>query len=68
VAHHYRVDEAALSADGPFIKAMIRYEVDVDLFGVEEARRNLTAVDPQAQAALGYFDEAKRMVDAKKGQ
>jgi len=36
------------------------------LFGVEEARRNLTKVDPQAQAALGFFDEATKLLAAKK--
>jgi hypothetical protein len=45
---------------------MIRLEVDTDLFGVEEARRNLTAVDPQVQSALGYFDEAKHLLELPK--
>ena len=40
------IDEAAFKTDLTFIKAMIRFEVDVDLFGVEEARRNLSRVDP----------------------
>ncbi len=61
-----RVDEAAFKADVAFIKAMIRFEVDVDLFGIEEARRNLTKVDPQVQGALGYFDEARQLLLAKK--
>jgi hypothetical protein len=62
-----RVDEAAFKSDVNFIKAMIRYEVDNDLFGNEEARRNLIKVDPQAQSALGYFDEAKQLLMARKG-
>ena len=41
---------------------MIRFEVDADLFGIEEARRNLSKVDPQVQAALGYFDEARQLL------
>jgi carboxyl-terminal processing protease len=57
-----RVDEAAFNADAAFIKAMIRFEVDADLFGIEEARRNLVRVDPQAQSALGYFDEARQLL------
>jgi hypothetical protein len=68
VALRYKIDEAAFTADVPFYKAMIRYEVDVDLFGVEEARRNVTAVDPQAQKALGYFDEAQKLLEMKKGK
>jgi len=66
VNERVRMDDAAFTADVPFIKAMIRYEVDVDLFGVEEARRNLTAVDPQVQSALGYFDEAKHLLELPK--
>jgi carboxyl-terminal processing protease len=57
-----RVDEAAFEQDRAFIKAMIHFEVDNDLFGIEEARRNLTKVDPQAQSALGYFDEAAQLL------
>jgi len=57
-----RVDEAAFEADEAFIRAMIRFEVDNDLFGVEEARRNLSKVDPQVQSALGYFDEAAELL------
>jgi carboxyl-terminal processing protease len=55
---HVKIDESALSTDRTFIKAMIHYEVDVDLFGVEEARRRFSPSDPQLQAALGYFGEA----------
>jgi carboxyl-terminal processing protease len=57
-----RVDEAAFRTDIAFIKAMIRFEVDAELFGIEEARRNLVKVDPQAQSALGYFDEARQLL------
>jgi carboxyl-terminal processing protease len=61
-----RVDEAAFAADTAFIKAMIRFEVDNDLFGIEEARRNLSRVDPQAQSALSYFDQASQLLKAGK--
>ena len=57
-----KVDTAALTADAAFISAMIHFEVDLDLFGVEEARRNLSKVDPQAQYALTFFDEAQRLI------
>ena len=60
-----RVDEAAFKADLAFIRSMIRYEVDVDLFGVAEARRNLSTMDPQIQAALGYFDEAAQLLASR---
>lgn len=55
------IDEAAWSADREFIRAMIHFEVDNDLFSFEEARRNLSRIDPQVQAALGYFDEAAEL-------
>lgn len=57
------IDEAAFATDLTFIKAMIHYEVDLDLFGLEQARRAISAVDPQLQAALGYFPEAADMLD-----
>jgi carboxyl-terminal processing protease len=62
------IDETAFAADRDFIKAMIRFEVDVDLFGVAEARRNSAKVDPQIQAALGYFGEAQALLDLGKVQ
>ena len=65
IAQRVRFDEAAFKADVTFIKAMIRFEVDADLFGIEEARRNLTHVDPQVQTALGFFDQAKALMAAK---
>jgi len=65
-AQRVRIDEAAFKSDVAFLKAMIRFEVEADLFGIEEARRNLTRVDPQVQSALGYFDEAKQLLIPKK--
>jgi carboxyl-terminal processing protease len=56
-----KMDEAAFTADLPYIKAMIRYEIDLSLFGVANARRHLIAVDPQAQTALGLFAEAEHL-------
>jgi carboxyl-terminal processing protease len=56
-----KIDEEAFAKDEAFIRAMIRYDIDIALFGVEEARRNLVAQDPQAQFALGQFGEAERL-------
>ena len=56
-----KIDEDAFAKDEPFIRAMIRYDIDLALFGVEEARRNLVAKDPQAQFALSQFAEAERL-------
>ncbi len=70
VSQRIKVDDAAMTADRAFIKAEIHFEVDNDLFSAEEARRNIVKIDPQAQAALGYFDEARKLLDlnARKGQ
>jgi carboxyl-terminal processing protease len=57
------IDEAAFTADDSFVRTMIHYEIDLALFGVEEARRNLIARDPQAQFALSQFGEAQRLTD-----
>jgi carboxyl-terminal processing protease len=58
------IDEAAMAADREFIEAMIHYEVDTDLFGLEQARRSLSRVDPQLKVALTHFDEAQSMLEA----
>ena len=53
--------EAAFASDETFIRAMMHYEIDIALFGRDEARRNLTASDPQAQYAVTLFPEAARL-------
>ena len=55
------IDEEAFAKDLNFIRAMIRYDIDLALFGVEEARRNLIRQDPQANFAISQFDEAVRL-------
>jgi carboxyl-terminal processing protease len=61
-----RVDTEATTADAAFLRAMIKYEVDLDLFGVEEARRNLSRVDPQAQFALQFFPQAQQLLTSSR--
>jgi hypothetical protein len=60
---HVKIDEDGWKKDLDFIKAMIRLEIDTPLFGVAEARHHLIAVDPMAQAALGQFGEAQKLLD-----
>ncbi len=62
-AQKIRIDEEAFAKDEAFIRAMIRYDIDLALFGVEDARRNLVAKDPQAQFALSQFAEAERLTE-----
>jgi hypothetical protein len=62
------IDEAAFSQDLSFITSMIRYEIDLNLWTVEDARRRLGATDPQVQLALGLFPEAERLARAARGK
>jgi len=50
-AEGVKIDEAAFTQDLAFITAMIRYEIDLNLWTVEDARRHLITTDPQAQLA-----------------
>jgi len=61
-----KFDEADWQKDLPFIKAMIRYEIDLDLFGVEAARKDLVKSDPQLQFAVTLFPDAQRLLDMTK--
>jgi len=58
-----KVDEQAFAKDLEFIKAMIHYDIDVALFGVSEAQKNLIAKDPQAQFAQAQFGEAVKLTE-----
>jgi carboxyl-terminal processing protease len=62
------IDDAAFAKDDVFIRAMIHYDIDVALFGVAEARRNLVAKDPQAQFALQQFPDAIRLTEMARGR
>ena len=57
-----RLDDTAWQQDQQFIRAMIRFEIDVDLFGVDVARKNLARMDPQLQYALTLFPEAEALM------
>ena len=63
-----KMDEADWQKDLPFIRAMIRFEIDLDLFGIEAARKDLVKSDPQLQFAMGLFPDAQRLLDLRKAQ
>jgi carboxyl-terminal processing protease len=73
-AHKVKIDEESFAKDETFIRAMIHFEIDSALFGMDEARKNLIAKDPQAQFALGQFAEAENLLalssnhNVRKGQ
>jgi carboxyl-terminal processing protease len=57
------IDETAFKQDEAFIKAMIHYDIDIALFGIDEARKNLISKDPQAQFAANQFQEAAKLTE-----
>lgn len=59
------IDEDGFTKDLAFITSMMRYEIDLNLWSVEDARRHLITTDPQARLALSVFPEAERMARAK---
>jgi carboxyl-terminal processing protease len=65
-AERVKMDEEAFAQDAAFIRAMIKYDVNLALFGVEEARRHIIAADPQAQFALSQFPEAVKLTEMRR--
>ena len=57
----YKVEDPAWEKDKEFIRSMIRYDIDLALFGTAEARRRLLGSDPQAQLGLSLFSEAVKL-------
>jgi len=62
------IDEAAFTKDKEFIRAMIRYDIDVALFSAAVARQRLIVDDPQAQYALSLFPEAEKLSELSKNR
>jgi len=62
------VDEESFARDAEFIRAMLHYDIDMALFGLSEARRNLLSLDPQAQFAMQLFPEAERLAEMRKSK
>jgi carboxyl-terminal processing protease len=60
------IDEAAWQQDLAFIKAMVRYEINVDLFGLAVASEELAKADPQLQFALTTFGEAEQLLKLRR--
>jgi carboxyl-terminal processing protease len=62
-AQKIAIDNDSFAKDDTFIRAMIHYDIDVAIFGVEEARRNLVTRDPQTQFAIQQFPEAIKLTE-----
>jgi carboxyl-terminal processing protease len=66
--HKMKIDEEAFAKDLDFIKALIHFDIDDALFGINERQRNLIAKDPQAQFALSQFGEAVKLTEMAKSR
>jgi carboxyl-terminal processing protease len=67
-AQGVKIDDAAFTADQAFIKAMIRLEIDVALFGLATARRHLIEADPQALLAASLFPDAQKLTETARSR
>jgi carboxyl-terminal processing protease len=65
-AEKIRIDEDSWKKDQNFIRAMIRFEIDLDLFGVGPSWQNLVKQDPQLQFAVGLFPEAQTLLETSR--
>jgi len=63
-----RIDEDAWTKDADFIKAMLHYEIDDALYGINERQKNLIARDPQAQFGLAQFGDAVKLTELAKSR
>jgi carboxyl-terminal processing protease len=68
VAQKVKVEQDLFVKDSDFIRAMIRYDIDLALFGLSEARRNLLSKDPQALFAIQLFPEAEKLGELRKAK
>ena len=62
------MDEDSWTKDKEFIRAMIRYEIDVPLFSVAVAQQHLVEADPQAKFALTQFPEAMKLIEMSRSR
>jgi carboxyl-terminal processing protease len=63
LADRVKVDEEAFAKDLDFVRARLHFDIDVALFGISEAQKNLIGKDPQAQFALSQFGEAVKLTE-----
>jgi carboxyl-terminal processing protease len=66
ISRKITIDEEAWEKDKEFIRAMIRYEIDVPLFSVAVAQQHLIEADPQARFALTQFPEAIKLTELRR--
>jgi carboxyl-terminal processing protease len=57
------IDEAAWAKDLNYIRAMVRFEIDVAVFGTATGYQHLLEADPQARYALTLFPEVQKLTE-----
>jgi carboxyl-terminal processing protease len=62
------MDDESWAKDKEFIRAMIRYDIDVPLFSVAVAQQHLIEADPQAKFALTQFPEAVKLTEMSRNR
>ncbi|MBW8712692.1 MAG: S41 family peptidase [Acidobacteria bacterium] len=63
-----KIDADAFQKDLEFIKSQIHFEIDVALFGISEAQKNVIGKDPQAQFALAQFGDAVKLTELSRNR
>ena len=66
VSKNVKIEEDAWTKDFEFIRAMIRYAIDEQVFDIATAKQHLITVDPQAKFAISKFSEAEQLLTLKK--
>ena len=66
VSKNVKIEEDAWTKDTEFIRAMIRYAIDEQVFDIATAKQHLITVDPQAKFAISKFPEAEQLLTLKK--
>ena len=66
VARPVKIEEDAWAKDVEFIRAMIRYAIDEQVFDIATAKQHLITVDPQAKFAISKFPDAEQLLTLKK--
>jgi carboxyl-terminal processing protease len=66
VSKNVKIEEDAWTKDVEFIRAMIRYAIDEQVFDIATAKQHLITVDPQAKFAISKFPDAEKLLELKK--
>jgi carboxyl-terminal processing protease len=63
-----KIDEEAWTKDAEFIRAMIRYAIDEQVFDIATAKQRLVTVDPQARFGISKFTDAEKLLELSRSR